>query len=221
MSSNSVRVSRAVVAIALATPVSAPALAAADYYLKLEGVKGEATDRSAHEGEIEVQSFSWGASQPSHAGGGSGGMGAGKVSMQDLSVMRGPRQTTSMDGVSVATGDVDGDGVSDTAAHTVKSPRDSASGQASGKRTHNPVKIEKPLEKGSIMLKMALPGCAVGTQYPSAEVTTPHARYMLQDMMITSCPASGFGGEGQPMDSISLNYTKITVRAWDATAKKE
>ena len=36
-----------------------PTLAAADMFLKIEGIKGESTD-SAHQGEIEVESFNWG-----------------------------------------------------------------------------------------------------------------------------------------------------------------
>ena len=35
---------------------------AADYFLKLEGIKGESTD-DKHKDEIDVLSFSWGASQ--------------------------------------------------------------------------------------------------------------------------------------------------------------
>lgn len=57
-------------------------MAAVDYFLKIEGIPGESAD-SKHKGEIDVQSFSWGASQSgsmSHGGGG----GAGKVQMQDF-----------------------------------------------------------------------------------------------------------------------------------------
>ena len=217
MPSRTARASRAVIAIALATALAVPAATAAqfDAFIKFPPSVADSDGRkSTATGEIEIQSFSWGASQPSHAGGGGGGMGAGKVSMQDMSVMRGPRQTTAMDGTQVTTGDVDGDGAADAAAaHTVKSPRDAASGQASGKRTHDPVKFEKPLEKGSIMLKMTFPGCAVGTRYPSAEMTTPTGRYLLTDVQVTSCPtAAAPGGAEQPSESISLNYTKIVVR---------
>ena len=59
---------------------------AADMFLKLEGVDGESKDDS-HKKEIDVLSWSWGASQSGtgHVGGGSG---AGKVSVQDLSVTK-------------------------------------------------------------------------------------------------------------------------------------
>ncbi len=56
---------------------------AVDMFLKIEGIKGEAPDKT-HKDEIEIQSFSWGASQQGTMSGGGGG-GAGKVSMQDFS----------------------------------------------------------------------------------------------------------------------------------------
>ena len=57
-------------------------MAAVDYFLKIDGIQGESTD-AKHKGEIELHSFSWGASQ-SEAVAGRGGGGAGKVNMQDL-----------------------------------------------------------------------------------------------------------------------------------------
>jgi type VI secretion system secreted protein Hcp len=51
-------------------------------YLKIDGVLGESQDER-HKGEIDVLSFSWGASQAGAVAHGSGG-GAGKVSMQDF-----------------------------------------------------------------------------------------------------------------------------------------
>lgn len=55
---------------------------AVDYFLKLDGIEGESPD-SKHKGEIEIESFSWGATQTgTHSAGGGGG--AGKVSMQDF-----------------------------------------------------------------------------------------------------------------------------------------
>ncbi len=59
---------------------------AVDYFLKLEGVEGESQD-SKHKNEIELLSWSFGATQSGtmHMGGGGG---AGKVSMQDMSVTK-------------------------------------------------------------------------------------------------------------------------------------
>ncbi len=56
-------------------------MAQVDYYLKIEGVDGEAAAKG-HEKSIELNSFSWGESNQAHGGGGGGG--AGKVSMQDV-----------------------------------------------------------------------------------------------------------------------------------------
>ena len=53
-----------------------------DAFLKIEGIDGESTDK-VHPGEIEIQSFSWGVSNPTSIGSGGGG-GGGKASLQDF-----------------------------------------------------------------------------------------------------------------------------------------
>jgi type VI secretion system secreted protein Hcp len=64
--------------------VSAPVASAAsvDYYLEIDGIDGESTSKD-HPGTIEVDSWSFGASNPSTVGSGTGG-GTGKVQMQDF-----------------------------------------------------------------------------------------------------------------------------------------
>ncbi len=61
-------------------------MAQADYFLKIEGVKGESTD-DKHKDEIEVESFSWGATNAGTAGHGTGS-GAGKVVQQDFHLVK-------------------------------------------------------------------------------------------------------------------------------------
>ncbi len=56
---------------------------AVDMFLKLGDIKGESSD-GKHKGEIDILSWSWGASQTGTTHMGTGG-GAGKVSIQDLS----------------------------------------------------------------------------------------------------------------------------------------
>jgi len=58
-------------------------MAKADYYLELDGIKGESTS-GQHKDMIEVDSFSWGEKQniSTH---GHGGLGAGKVQMDHVS----------------------------------------------------------------------------------------------------------------------------------------
>lgn len=57
-------------------------MAAVDYFLKLDGIEGESFD-AKHKGEIDLESWSWGASQSGTFAAGGGG-GAGKVHMQDF-----------------------------------------------------------------------------------------------------------------------------------------
>jgi type VI secretion system secreted protein Hcp len=59
---------------------------AVDYFLKLGDIKGESLD-SKHKGEIDIESWSWGATQSGsmHIAGGGG---TGKVSMQDFHITK-------------------------------------------------------------------------------------------------------------------------------------
>jgi type VI secretion system secreted protein Hcp len=59
-------------------------MAQVDYFLKLDGITGEST-ALAFEGQIDIESFSWGISNSARAvGSAAGGAGAGKVTFQDL-----------------------------------------------------------------------------------------------------------------------------------------
>jgi type VI secretion system secreted protein Hcp len=57
-------------------------MAAVDYFIKFDGIKGESAD-AKHKDEIDIESWNWGESHAAAAGSGSG-RGAGKVSMQDF-----------------------------------------------------------------------------------------------------------------------------------------
>jgi type VI secretion system secreted protein Hcp len=57
-------------------------VATIDLFLKMDGIPGESADLK-HKGEIDLQSFSWGAASQAGSAHGSGG-GAGKVAMQDF-----------------------------------------------------------------------------------------------------------------------------------------
>ncbi|HTN74762.1 MAG TPA: type VI secretion system tube protein Hcp, partial [Pirellulaceae bacterium] len=61
-----------------------------DTYMKFEGaleVKGEST-AAGFEGQIEIYSFSFGASNPVSVGPGSGGLSGGRVSISSFNVMK-------------------------------------------------------------------------------------------------------------------------------------
>jgi type VI secretion system secreted protein Hcp len=59
---------------------------AVDFFLKLDAINGESV-ADGHANEIAVMSFSWGASQHTSVSG-SGGSGAGKADLADLSIMK-------------------------------------------------------------------------------------------------------------------------------------
>jgi type VI secretion system secreted protein Hcp len=58
---------------------------ATDFHLEIDGIKGESTDEKFKD-QIQLMSFSWGASNAGSHGVGAGG-GAGKVAFQDLHCM--------------------------------------------------------------------------------------------------------------------------------------
>ena len=58
---------------------------AVDMFLKIDGIDGDSTSHK-HKGEIELLSFSWGISQTGSPTGGGGG--AGKVNVQDFTVVK-------------------------------------------------------------------------------------------------------------------------------------
>jgi type VI secretion system secreted protein Hcp len=57
-------------------------MALVDYFLKIDGIQGESPDKT-HKAEVEIESFSWGETNTGTALQG-GGMGSGKVQMQDF-----------------------------------------------------------------------------------------------------------------------------------------
>ena len=57
---------------------------AVDYFLKIDGIEGESLDEK-HKGEIEIESFSWGLTQPGGSSVGGGGGGGGKAQFRDIS----------------------------------------------------------------------------------------------------------------------------------------
>jgi type VI secretion system secreted protein Hcp len=61
-------------------------MASADYFLKIDGIPGESQD-DKHKGEIELDSFSWGASNVATSASGGGG-GAGKVKFDDFVIWK-------------------------------------------------------------------------------------------------------------------------------------
>jgi type VI secretion system secreted protein Hcp len=59
---------------------------AVDFFLKLDGIAGESVD-DKHKDWIQILSWSWGASQVTSVAG-TGGSGAGKADLSDISIMK-------------------------------------------------------------------------------------------------------------------------------------
>lgn len=57
-----------------------------DFFLKIDGIDGESTD-DKHKGELEIQSWSWGATNMATMGAGGGG-GGGKADFSDITISK-------------------------------------------------------------------------------------------------------------------------------------
>jgi type VI secretion system secreted protein Hcp len=75
---------------------------AIDYFLDIDGIKGESPDGKFKE-QIQLESWSWGESQSGSSASGGGG-GAGKVSMQDFSFAMQVNKASPLLFISCATG---------------------------------------------------------------------------------------------------------------------
>lgn len=222
--------SRVLTGLVLASALCVPAAALAaqfDYFIKLPPIEGDSGKGASHGDEIEIHSFSWGASQSSHAGG--GGMGAGKVSMQDISIpsaTSGKGEIVGIEPAYKASGEsraartagkdvvMKGSKIGENAAAGVGGSQTisiggarTESGLPTGKRQHKPLMLAKPLPAGSVTVRGKFPSCTVGTRYPSLELGARGERYTLQDVVVTSC--GGSAGESLPMEEVSFNYAKI------------
>ena len=93
----------------------------------------------------------------------------------------------------------------DVASGQATGRRDAASGQATGKRQHKPFVITKEVDKSSPKLAEAV---AKGKVFKTVEIGDATGSYTLTDVVISSVQPSS-GGSDRPMESISLNYTKI------------
>jgi len=108
-------------------------------------------------------------------------------------------------------------------SHDVKSPRDAASGLATGKRQHQPsfsdISVSKVCDKATPKLFLA---CCQGTHFPSATITcrktsstgqgsVPYMVVRMQDVMVSSYQASGATGDEGATNSFSLSFQKIEI----------
>ena len=107
----------------------------------------------------------------------------------------------------------------------IASPRDAASGQASGKRMHKPFVITKEFDKASPMLAKIV---ASGELLPAVNLVFAGDlngdgredlyKVTLHDVMISAISSSS-GGD-RPTESLSLNFTKIEFKNKEMSDKE-
>jgi type VI secretion system Hcp family effector len=159
----------AVVAVGSGSP-ALPEAPAADFFLKITGIEGEAED-----GSIAVAGFAW-------------------DTRADIG--RFAEYTPAAE------------------PSAIVSPRDAASGMASGRRMHKPMTIVKHWDKASPVLMQA---CAQGDPIVDVEVWEreggqAYLRYTLKDAFITSYSVSRDPDPtARPMESVSFSYERIEV----------
>ena len=81
--------------------------------------------------------------------------------------------------------------------HSLTSPRDPASGQATGKRQHSPITITKPIDQSTPLLFNAL--------VQNETLTTFELRFFAPNKMGTA------GGSGAEMNHYTIRLTNATV----------
>lgn len=167
------------------------ARAAYDAYLKIEGLDGGSKD-PGHMGWIGITRVA------------SGDLNGDAMADREASVPSVSELTVRKAGGTNAAAKPSKPGT--TANQASQAPRDVASGQASGKRMHKPFVIVKEIDVASPKLYEA---CSTGKHFLSATVEMGGKQYKLYDVVIASVQKSG-GGE-RPMETISLNFTKIEM----------
>ena len=63
---------------------------------------------------------------------------------------------------------------------------------------------------GTLVLQASLRGCTLGRRYDGAQFAAGARRYELKDVVISNCAAN----------SVSLDYSRVTVRGWDPDPKQ-
>lgn len=172
----------------IASPLlgAAAAAAASDLYLKIKGPAGESA-KAGQEKQIDLLSFSWGATQPVAAI----NLNSSKSNAYREAAVSDPGASdrinlnSSKSNVKLV--------VSDPGAQGPKKPQ--------GIKREAPPASGMPLPQGSVLVKFnaAWPECVIGTRYSEAELGTPSGRYVLEDVTIASCDR----------ESLSFDYSKL------------
>jgi type VI secretion system secreted protein Hcp len=165
-------------------------MAIQDFFLKIEGIDGEAQDKS-HKNEIEIDSWSWGATNAGTAVKG-GGMGAGKVAVHDIDFVKGTDKASAKLMLACA----QGQHIKSAVLTCRKAGKEQ---QEYLKLTFSDVMISGFQTGGSSGDAVG----AAGTQAPGSNPAKPEAlSYSFGGRQPSARPVG-------PIESFSLNFTKI------------
>jgi hypothetical protein len=74
-----------------------------------------------------------------------------------------------------------------------------------------------PPAPGSVIIKTEWPwtACQVGTSYPSLSLFGGREGYLVENLTVSQCGSVA----GAPVESVTFDYQKVTVGAWDPEKK--
>jgi len=218
----------AIAALATASAAAGPTGGKEEVYFTITLQEARA-HRDGKGQQLEVQSYQWGTANSavklepvritSYQLGGNGvdaqARGANQVTMDDTA----GKEKMQPGGGAASAGRVTGlatdppdpaASVGGSQSVTVGGSR-AESGLPTGKRQHKPFTITKPLDKGSVWIRVSSPwaGCRVGTHYPSLTLAGGGKRYHLQDVTVASCGGSA-AMDDRPTEEVAFYYNKIS-----------
>jgi type VI secretion system secreted protein Hcp len=136
---------------------------------------------------------------------------ASALALMPLAVLAAPNAYLQVDGVRGASSDLQHQGWIEVLSFSfgVESPRDVASGVATGRRVHSPVRIVRLVDSTSPLLMQraasgAAPSAAVIEAPGLSGATTV---YHLSDVLVTSVRANP--GSRPPTETVTLSYGRI------------
>jgi hypothetical protein len=94
---------------------------------------------------------------------------------------------------------------------TVKQKAVEGSGLPTGKRQHKPFSLARPLDKGSVWIRVASPwaDCRVGKRFPSLEISDGTQAHRLVNATVAGCGRTG-SAAGGPTEEIAFTYNRIS-----------
>ncbi len=263
MTSAATRLSRVSTATAILFALAAAPAAAGPAFLKLGSVEGEEARQSTrdawvkveghamptaagddrknfYKGWIELNSWSWGATN-------SAGSASKTMTMKGSTIGENsadgdpdrPLVTGRVPNAAKESGEKGGTediniGVGELQEITISKSSDKSTPKLMEAAAKGKV-FSAPAPRGSMTTRVAAGTCRAGARYPAATLDTGQMRFVMENIMVTSCSSgSGSGGESLPMEEISFNYGKITtvhgsrdksapkvkVRGWDPEKKE-